>query len=133
MPIIVLVVGGTIALWASRRETLRMNSVHSQVQAICRRVGDGADVAGLLNKANPTVEAVTLARLRDVIDSPEAADAVAIRVTPGDLPGAGTNMMPATHTAMLVIGDVERLALRVHCDDPDKPITVVGFVEPAPR
>lgn len=133
MPMLVLVVGGTIAYWASQRETQRMRSVETQVRAICRRIGDGRDVTGQLNKANPTVEAITLKRLQQEINSPEAGDALVVRVTPGELPGAGMSMTPATHTAMLILGDVERLALRVHCDDPDQPIVVLGYVEPGPR
>ncbi len=133
MPAVVLVVGGAIAYWSSQRETRRMSSVQAQVQAICRKVGEGRDVTGLLNKGNPTVEAITLKRLQREINSPEAGDAVTVRVTPGELSGAGQSMTPASHTAMLILGDVERLALRVQCDDPDQPIIVIGYVEPGPH
>lgn len=143
MPVVILVVGGAIASWASRRESQRMQSVETQVQAICRRIGDGRDVTGLLNKGNPTVEAITLKRLQRDINSPEAGDGVVVRVTPGEYDSGGGQgggqrgptsiMTPATHTAMLILGDVERLALRVHCDDPDQPIIVLGFIEPDPR
>jgi hypothetical protein len=129
-PIIVLLVGGALAIWGMQRESARMRAVESQIKQLCRNLAADVDLAGTLNPDNPTVDALAAAALRDVIDSPEKADIIHVKVTPGDMPGGGPVNAHATHTAMLLIGDEEILGMRIRCDDPDQPITVLGVWRP---
>ena len=130
MPVVVLVVGGAIALWAMKRETARMRSVEAQVQTIVRYVGEGRDLGSTLDPGNPAAERLTIEQLKKAIDSPRTADIMRVRVTPGDTDRAGQAVRGGTHTAMLMIGDQEVLGLRIHCDDPNKPISVLGYWTP---
>lgn len=130
MPIVVLLVGGAIAFWGMTRETARMRSVEAQVQSIVRFVGEGRDLSGTLDPANPAAERLLIEQLKKAIGSPQTADIIRVRVTPGDTDRAGQAVRGGTHTAMLMIGDQEILGLRIHCDDPNKPITVLGYWTP---
>ena len=131
-PAIVLLVAGAIAVWAMRREAARMAAVEQQVRDICIAIGEDRDVTGLLNRDNSAVEQQTLRELRGVIDSRETASVIRVRVTPGDTELAGPSATPATHTAMIMIGDQEWLGLRIRCADAASPITILGCFDPAP-
>jgi hypothetical protein len=129
-PIIVLLVGGALAIWGMQRESARMRAVESQVRQLCRNIAAGIDLTGTLNPENPTVDALAAAALREVLDSPEKADIIRVKVKPGDTPGGGPVNTRATHTAMLMIGDQDVLGLRIRCDDPHQPIAVLGVWQP---
>ena len=135
MPVVILLVGGAIAWWASARETQRMRSVEGQAQSICRDFARNQDLTGRLNAANPAIEQRVLEEMRRVLGGRDDADLVQVKVVSGDARAdwTGSRSTPATHTAILHMDDVELLALRIHCDAPDKPIIVLGYVTPAAR
>ena len=132
---LILLVGGAIAWWASARETRRLRSVEDQVQTICHDLAQNVDLTKRVNEKNPIVAERVLAEMRRVLSGRDDASLVQVKVISGDAraDGAGSVATPATHTAILHMGDVELLALRIHCDDPDKPIQVLGYVTPARR
>lgn len=135
MPAIILLVGGAIAWWASAREAQRMKSVEAQTQALCTSLARGDDLTGRLNPRNHAVEERIVSEMRRVLAGRDDAALVQVKVVSGDsaIGPTGSSAMPATHTAILHLDDVELLALRVHCDDPDEPIVVLGYVTPAGR
>jgi hypothetical protein len=132
VPLIVLAVGGALAYWGAQRETRRMWSIEQQVKSICRELAADRPLAGTLNPGNSAVERHTIEALRRAVDSPDAAEAISVRVVSGDAARdrGGTAMTPATHTAALMMGDLELLLLRIRCDDPAKPVVVLGYIEP---
>jgi hypothetical protein len=132
VPLLVLAVGGALAYWGVQREARRMQAIEQQVQSICRDIAAGRPVAGTLNAGNPAVERFTIETLRRVVDSPATADGLAVRVVTGDVDRdrGGSAMTQATHTATVLMGDVELLLLRIRCEEPDQPIVVLGFIEP---
>jgi hypothetical protein len=130
-PAIVLLVAGAIGVWAMRREAARMAAIEQQVRDICIAIGEDRDVTGLLNRDNSAVEEQVLRELQGVIDSRETATVIHVRVTPGDTDLAGPSAMPATHTAMIMIGDQEWLGLRIRCADATSAITILGCFDPA--
>lgn len=134
MPVVILVVGGAIAWWASARETRRMHAVESCVKAICDSLAKGRDLVGEINPDNPAAESVVIDALRRAIGGRDDAELVQVRVVSGDTFGerAGSAANLATHTAVLHMDDVDLLALRVRCDDPSDPVRVIGYVVPPP-
>lgn len=132
-PAVVLLIGGAIAFWAARRETMRLSAIEQQVRDICRAIADGRDVTGTLNPDNATVERRTIQELRGVIHGPGALSIIRVRVTSGDSDRAGPTSTPATHTATIMIGEEKLLALRIRCDDATQPIVVLGYFKPPGR
>lgn len=135
MPVVILLVGGAIAWWASARETQRMHAVESRVKAICDSLAKGRELVGEVNPDNPAAESVVIDALRRAIGGRDDAELVQIRVVSGDTfsERAGSAANLATHTAVLHMGDVNLLALRVRCDDPNDPVLVIGYVVPPPN
>lgn len=135
MPLMVVFVGGSLAWWGSTRETLRMQAIEQQVRAIIQGVAEGRDMTGRLNRDNPFIEQHVLERLAKLAPNPKEAEVISVKVTPGDTAAerAGSAATKATHTVILHIGEDELLALRVQCDDPTQPATVLGYVEVAQR
>jgi len=132
---LILLAGGAVAWWASARETQKMRSVEAQVQTICRDLAQNVDLTSRVNAQNPIVAERVLQEMRRVLSGRDDASLVQVNVISGDARAdrAGSVATPATHTAILHMGDVELLALRIRCDDPDKPIQVLGYVTPASR
>ncbi len=132
MPAVILLVGGSIAIWASARESQRMAAIETRMKAICESLARGGELEGTLNPRNAMMEQHTIAALRRNIGSRDDAELVQIRVVTGDAfsDRAGTDVLAATHTAILHFDDIEVIALRIRCVDGGETIDVLGFVMP---
>jgi hypothetical protein len=130
MPAIVLVVGGALAIWGIQRENARLSAIEDQVRRWCRHTASKIDLAGAFNPRNSTVDGQVGEALRSVIRTRDDADLVSIRVRPGDSETVGSISPRATHTATLAFDNQDLLGLRIECDDPTQPITVLGYWTP---
>ncbi len=130
LPAIVMLVGGALAIWGIQRENARLHAVETQIMRFCRSTAAGSNLEGAFNPGNPTLDSQVREALRSIIDSPDTADMIQVKVKPGDSATAGPASARATHTATIVIGDQELLGLRIQCADPGQPITVLGYWTP---
>ena len=130
MPAIVLVVGGAFAIWGIQRENARISAIETQIRRYCTQTAGKVNLEGAFNPDNPTLDTQVGEALRSIIRNKDDADAIRLNVRPGDADSADSALPRATHTATLMMGDQELLGLRIACDDPDQPITVLGMWTP---
>lgn len=132
-PLVIVLVAGAIAWWAAQRETSHMREVEQMVLRLCRDSGAGRDVADSMTTESKVVAAQLAKRIREICPTLDDAMAVEVRVVSGDPSNAGSNHFigTATHTAIIHIGDVDLLGLRInHQGDPGK-IVILGYFETA--
>lgn len=127
MPVIILAIAGAFAFWASQREARRMAEVRQVVLNLCHDVASGKDVSAQLSSMMPVENPGLFAALKSACPSPEAAAALDVKVTPGDLDDIGHFSGTASHTAVVQVGGVEVLSLRIKYGGDAHHIQILGY------
>ncbi len=127
LPIMILIMGGAVAIWASRQETQKLDEIRELVTDLCQDSARGLDLTsrlptadGLINRGlNSALEAVCRGLDQD-------AQLLEVIVASGDGPDFSDGA--ATHHALVSIGGVDRLGLRIACAE-DR-ILIIGYWRP---
>ena len=131
IPLIVLLVGGAIALWASSRETRRIQDIDQMITGLCHDIAAGSDVSARVDQATGAPNARLEAQLRQACSAPDALHSLDVHVTPGDYAQTGSFQGTATHTAIIRVAGIEVLGLRIRHNGFGKPIEILGYFKPA--
>jgi hypothetical protein len=119
-PIVILLLGGGLAIWASQRETERHRATQQMIMGVCETAMRGGDVSALLATENDLINETLGDAIAQVCAGAEAGT-VAVSVRPGDGPGHSG----ATHVAMISVVGVDRLGLRLA--EGDGRSVIIGF------
>ncbi|MHC4415131.1 MAG: hypothetical protein ACYS0G_07600 [Planctomycetota bacterium] len=133
LPLVILAVAAALALWGSRAEAQRSEDVRRLLVALFNDVAAGRDPQPRLGGTDPVVAGPLISRLQAVCADPDGRPrTVDIEVQRGDLV-EGNLPLRATHTAIVRLGGVEVMRLRlVHRSRPTE-IVIIGFWTPPPR
>jgi hypothetical protein len=115
--LIILAFAGGIAIWSTGQRQGAHDEVRQQVWVMCRRAIDG----GTPPPTGDFVARSALQRLHEVLDG-VAADQVRIDTTDGK--------PPATHDAVISVGDTPVLGLRVALDGDGGGLVIIGHWTP---
>jgi hypothetical protein len=130
MPVVVLVVGGAIAIWASQRDSMRTREVEREIVGLVRDVCDGKDAAAALHVPDPTVQAQVIAAIKKLCNEGDAS-VIAVDAAPGDVEAAGSFQGSATHVATIKMLDGRALGLRVQYGRDHKSLVILGYFVPS--
>ena len=135
LPLLILIVGGALTIWATSRATKQAGQVEQLVLELCESAARGEDVAGQLASSDPVIVDQLQRSLGGVFAGyPELLGDIDLEVAPGDSArlGMGTDSLApavATHTVVISLGDQPRLGLRImYVADND--IRLVGCFQP---
>lgn len=127
VPLIVLAVAAAIAVWASARETRRMNDVRQMVIQLVREVCSGQETSAALKSVDPVLRTQLAQALRSAcarLDSPSEPDIVVIS---GDRSQRGHLSSTATHTAMIRAEGSDILGFRLHHSGDSSNMSILGY------
>jgi hypothetical protein len=120
MPMVILLVGGSLAVWASQQQSQRSRAIQQLIMGICETATRGGDVRMLLPTDSPVLDGPLAAALTDVCGGADIAS-IDVTVRTGDMDGSHG----ATHLAVISVLDVPRLAVRLRDDDDGA--AIIGF------
>jgi hypothetical protein len=127
LPLLILIVGGALAIWAAQRESGRIEAIERLATDLCRSAAAGSDLTHRLLTADPLLDgqlAPTLERICEPLkNNPQSLEVIA---SSGDAPGFSDGS--ATHHAIIRIAGAERLTLRLVFEDDE--VLIVGYALP---
>ena len=128
LPLLILIVGGALAIWAARRESGRIEAIERLATDLCRSAAAGADVTPRLLTADPLL-ARQLAPVLERICEPlkDSSQSLEVLASSSDAPGFSDGS--ATHHAIIRIAGADRLTLRFVFED--EGVLIVGYALPA--
>ena len=129
MPLLILAVAGSLAVWGSQQRQRTTEQVREMVQQVCYEMAHDGDATQQLAATDPLVARPLRSRLRNLLDE-QALDTLEIHVAAGDVDEIGSARQPATHIAVIRVAGTDRLGLRLLHSGEDEPITVIGFWTP---
>jgi len=128
LPVLILIVGGALALWAAQRENRRIEAIERLATDLCQSAAAGSDLMHRLLTADPLLDgqlAPILQRICEPLkDNPQSLEVIALS---GDAPSFSDGS--ATHHAIIRIAGADRLTLRLIFEN-DNPL-IVGYALPA--
>jgi len=128
LPVLILIVGGTLTLWAAQRENRRIEAIERLATELCQSAAAGADVPHRLPTADPLLArrlAPVLKRICEPLkDNPQSLEVIA---SSSDAPGFSDGS--ATHHAIIRIAGADRLTLRLIFENDN--LLIVGYALPA--
>ncbi|MCI0362544.1 MAG: hypothetical protein L0Y44_05610 [Phycisphaerales bacterium] len=131
MPLVVLMVGGAIALWSSARETKRNREIEQTISAVVRGVCTGADPASIVKTPDSFTQTAVTAAIRRLCETHDASTLL-VDAKSGDVQAAGSLEGSATHVVTVTTGSAS-LGLRIqHTGDPNAILILGYFVPTAP-
>lgn len=130
MPLVILLIGGAIAVWSAARERYRSEVIRQQVAQLCQAAAEDEKLADRINPTSPAAARQIEQELKRVCTDLQAVSLLEIEVIPGDDESAGRSQGLATHRAVLRMGDVPLLGLRVQYRSENDPIIIVGSWRP---
>jgi hypothetical protein len=135
LPLLILIVGGALTIWATSRATKQAGQVEQLVHRLCEAAARGESVAGRLATSDPVMIYQLDRSLTGLFAGyPELLGEIAVEVSPGDSARLGTgteSLVPAaaTHTVLIRLGDQPRVGLRIMYVD-ERDIRLVGCFQP---
>ena len=124
---LILIVGGALAIWAARRESGRIEAIERLATDLCQSAAAGADLIGRVPAADPLLArqlAPVLKRICEPLkDNPQSLEVIA---STGDAPSFSDGT--ATHHAIIRIAGADRLTLRLVVKDDN--FLIVGYALP---
>jgi hypothetical protein len=127
MPLIILLVGGAIAWWASQRDTAEVAAVRQYVQEICLAAGSGEDVTSRLVVEHGSLRR-PLARLIRIACAPIEGDANRLDVdVTTEATGAIDQRLPPHTARVRVKGE---LVLTLHLVIVNENVSITGYDQP---
>jgi len=128
MPLVILIVGGSLAIWAAQRENQKLNDIRLFVTALCSDVARGDDVTARIQSGGYTVPGLEES-LHLVCDGlAEYPGLLTVVVEGGDTSGLGNSL--TTHHATIRVAEIDRLGLRLIVQGDD--IQIIGYWFPDP-
>jgi hypothetical protein len=128
LPLLILIVGGALAIWAAQREAERLKTIRLLTAELCRSAAAGEDLTGRIPAFDPLLSGALIPVLRSVCeplrDDPRSLQVIA---SSGDAPGFSDGL--ASHYAIIRIDGSDRLTLRFVFDG-NAPL-IVGYALPA--
>jgi hypothetical protein len=127
LPVLILIVGGALAVWAARRESGRLEEIQRQATELCQSAAAGSDLTPRLLTADPLLDGQLGPILQHICeplkDHPQALEVIAFS---GDAPGFSDGS--ATHHTIIRIAGSDRLTLRIVFENDD--LLIIGYALP---
>lgn len=131
MPLVILLIAGALAVWATTREATRSDQAQRFVTQLCRDIAADRDATGRTNLSDAFAERRIVEAIKAVCPSPDSMSSLDVTIRPGDVSEDGTFLRKATHTAILARDGVELLGLRILHEGDENDILILGYWTPA--
>jgi hypothetical protein len=125
LPLLILIVGGALAVWAARRESGRIEAIERLATELCQSAA--ADLTGRVPAADPLL-AGQLAPILQRICEPLKGNPRSLEVIASSSDAPGFSEGSATHHAIIRIAGADRLIFRLVFEN-DNPL-IVGYALP---
>lgn len=124
LPVITLLVGGSLILWQSYAAPRRLADVHALITTVLAEAHPPRPSMAAIGTTEPVISDMVRQRLAELVAASQAAGIEpAFSLSAGDVPDAGD---VATHHAVFVAPDNSRLILRI-LHTGSGPPTIIGL------